>query len=383
MTRREALRGFGAFVASSPLLEAQFAKREDHRRAPSLDEIANVLEFEPVAKAKIPQAAYDYVAGSVEDEVSLRRNRKAFDWVRLLPKRMAGVAHVDLSTQILGQPMKAPLLVAPTAGHLQLHPSGEMGTHRGATAAGVTMAVSHVSSQPFADVAKAADGPLWSQLYIHRNVVGAQERVIAAEAAGAKAIVWTVDGQFRSLRERLDHNANLSEASLQRSRRGTPASRTGPYGLRYESPDETWEFLQTIRSWTSLPVLIKGLLTADDALLAIDAGADAIVVSNHGARYASNDPATIEVLPEIVDAVGGRIPILIDGGFRRGEDILKALAIGADAVQVGRPPLWGLGAFGAAGVERVLTLLQAELAAAMASCGCAKLADISRRILSV
>ena len=199
-----------------------------------------------------------------------------------------------------------------------------------------------------------------------------------------------MDAQYSSLRERLRHDRHLSTRSgssrsrrRSRRRRGSAAStrRSSVYGTFPESPEETWEFYDTLRSWTDLPLLAKGLLTAEDAELAVDHGVDAIVVSNHGARYLEYAPSTIEVLPEIVDAVAGRIPVLIDGGFRRGDDIFKALAIGADAVLVGRPPLWGLGAFGAEGVERVLRMMQAELVLAMAHTGCSRITDIDRSLV--
>lgn len=387
LTRRRALARLGAFLAGSPLLSAQFVPRREHYRFPTLDEMANVLEFEPVAKAKITQNAYDFVAGAVEEEFSLRRNRQAFDWVHLVPRVTSAGGPVNLATEIFGQKLAAPLLVCPTAGHAQLHPEGEKETHRGATAAGTTMIVSNNSSFPFDQIAEAAPGPLWSQLYVHGDVDGAQERVLRAADSGAQAICVTVDAPWGSFRERLMENRNLNPApagtpaaASRRAQRARPRpGANNPYGIRPESNNQDWSFLGTLQSWApKLPILVKGLLTAEDAKLALEYGAKGIVVSNHGARYLESVSATIEALPEIVEAVGGRLTILIDGGFRRGSDIAKALALGAHAVCVGRPPLWGLGAFGAEGVARVLEILKNELAQTMALLGCTSLADLTR-----
>jgi isopentenyl diphosphate isomerase/L-lactate dehydrogenase-like FMN-dependent dehydrogenase len=389
MTRREAIRDLGLFLAGTPLLQGQYSRRDVHPRVPSLEEMANVFEFEPLAHAKMTRLNYDYVAGGVEDEVTLRRNRKAFAWATLLPRAMRAVEHVDLSTTILGQEMSCPILVAPTGGQQGVHPEGDIEMHRGASAAGCTMGVSFVATFPLVQIALAAPGPMWAQIYVHLNPTRARERIDQATAMGCKAILWTVDAQYSSLRERLRHDANLGARSTssrddeaasrrRRGRRGLPES---PYRVNPESPDQGWDFLATLKSWTDLPILVKGLLTPEDARLAVDNGADGIVVSNHGARYLSHCPSTFEVLPEMVDAVAGRIPVLVDGGFRRGSDILKALALGADAVQVGRPPLWGLGAFGALGAQRVLEILQAELRLAMSGCGLSKISGIDRTLI--
>lgn len=384
MTRRQAIRDLAVFLAASPLLRGQLDPRPGHARVPSLDELANVFDFERVARDRMTRRNYDYVAGGVEDEFTLRRNRRAFDWATLVPRALHGVKAVDLSTEILGRPMASPILVAPTGGQSGVHPQGDVEMHRGASAAKVTMCVSHVAVFPLEKIAEAAEGPLWSQLYVHMDLGQARERVDQAVALGAEAIVWTVDAQYRSLRERLAHDANLTtppspeqQQSAARRRRRGRSRKPNPYRLYPETPDLGWSFLDTLRGWTRLPIVVKGLLTAEDAELAVENGADAIVVSNHGARYLAYAPSTIEVLPEIVAAVAGRAPVLVDGGFRRGSDILKALAIGAQGVLLGRAALWGLGAFGAAGAQRVLEILQAELKLGLAALGCAKLAELN------
>jgi isopentenyl diphosphate isomerase/L-lactate dehydrogenase-like FMN-dependent dehydrogenase len=318
----------------------------------------------------------------VDGEFTLRRNREAYDWVTLIPRAVADVSTVDLSTELLGQKLHAPILVAPTAGHLQFHPQGELETHRGATAANTTMIVSTSASQPIDKIAAAAEGPLWFQLYVRDTPEATRELVEAAQSAGCRAICVTVDTQYHSHRERILHNRHLTPAAPARTsaRRRGPERPPAPYGLRPQTPWLDWKFLDAIRAYTKIPILLKGVITPEDARLAVERGADGIVVSNHGGRYLDYDPSTIEVLPEIADAVGGRIPVLMDGGVRRGSDILKALALGAKAVLVGRAPLWGLGAFGAAGVRRVLEILQGELALAMAHTGRPNIASIDRSL---
>src|SRR6185436_18841527 len=301
-----------------------------------------------------------YIAGGVDDEWSLRRNREGFQHITLRPRMLVDVSKLDLSLELFGSRIEMPILIAPTAGHQQAHPEGEVATVKGAGAAKTIMVVSSNSSYPIDKIGAAATGPFWFQLYAEPDKDGARERVERAVAAGAKAICWTVDGAFNSHRERLLRGRLMGGvppgvAAPGRRRAAVPPS---PYKLQQLFlAGLTWPFLQDLKSWAKVPVLIKGILTAEDARLAVENGAAGIVVSNHGARYLDTAPSTIEVLPDIVDAVQGKIPILIDGGFRRGTDVLKALAIGAKAVLVGRPPLYGLGAFGQAGVQRVMEML--------------------------
>ena len=389
LSRRNALCSLAGFFAGSPLtLRSQQQAPDLRDRVPGLDEIANVLDFEPIAKLKITRSAYDYVAGSVDSEFTLRRNRQAFDWASIVPRAVGNVDTIDLSIEVLGVKMSAPIIVAPTAGHGQLHADGEKATHQGAAAAGALMSVSSNASFSIHEVAKAAKGPLWSQLYAAESPDLTRDRVERALKAGCQAICFTVDVQYSSHRERVLHDRNLSIAppgtggqTGRRTRGTTPPPM--PYRLRGQNPDNTWQRVEEIRAYTTVPLLLKGILTAEDAKLAVDRGVNGIVVSNHGGRYLDYAPSTFEVLSEIVDAVGGRIPVLMDGGVRRGSDVFKALALGAKAVQVGRAPLWGLGAFGAAGVQRVLEILQSELALAMATAGHSNIAAIQRTSISV
>jgi isopentenyl diphosphate isomerase/L-lactate dehydrogenase-like FMN-dependent dehydrogenase len=387
MTRRDATRNLSLFLAGSPLMRGQDAPWISDR-IPPLEQINNVMEFEPVARTRMLKTAYDYIAGGVDDEWTLRRNREGFQHITFRPRMLTDVSKLDLSLELFGSKIEMPILVAPTAGHQQAHPEGELATMRGACASKTIMVVSINSSYPIDKIGAAATGPFWSQLYSGPDKDGTRERVERAQAAGAKVICYTVDNQYNSHRERLLRDRLVSTgppggATSQPGRRRTVQPPV-PYGVQPTFQAQmTWAFLEELKSYTKVPVIIKGLLTAEDAKLAIQYGAAGIVVSNHGGRYLEGAPSTIEVLPEIVDAVQGRIPVLIDGGFRRGTDVLKALAIGAKAVLVGRPPLWGLGAFGQPGVSRVMEMLQTELALAMGLSGYANLASIDRKLVKI
>jgi 4-hydroxymandelate oxidase len=383
MTRRDAVRGLALFLAQSPLWSAQQADGGD--AAPSLEDMINVFDFDPVCKSKTPKAAYEYVSGGSWDEWTLRRNREAFGKITFRPRFLIEVDKLDLSFTLFGKKLPTPIFVAPTGTHAVVHPEGELATARAAGAAGALMVVSSSSSYPIEKIREAATGPLWFQLYTSADVAGTRERVLKALDAGCEAICFTVDAPYAAPRER-DVRNRLQRAGTQptaRQRRGEPAP-PRPYGLEPRlSAFLNWSFVDELRGWTKTPLLIKGILTPEDAVLAAEHGADGVVVSNHGGRYLDGDPATIDVLPGIVDAVGGKIPVLVDSGFRRGTDILKALALGAKAVLVGRAPLWGLGAFGEPGARRVIEILQKELAWAMALAGRPNIASIDRSLIRI
>ncbi len=388
LTRRDCLRSLAAWLAASPLA-AQLVPRSRHDRIPGLAELITTFEFEPIARAKMLRTAFDFLSLGVEGEFTLRRNSQAFAWVSLVPKLGVKVPSVDLSTEIFGLKVDYPIFISPTAGHQQFHPEGELETHRGATLAKTVYIVSSGSSFPIDKVAAAAQGPLWFQLYARETPEDTRERVENAQAAGCWAVAFTVDVQYHSHRERLLHDRNLevgapglpaggAAAAAGRRRQPAGAPPPMPYGLRGQNPNLTWKFFAEVRAYTKVPLLLKGILTGEDARLAVENGADGIIVSNHGGRYLDYAPSTIEVLPEIVDAVRGRIPVLLDSGVRRGTDVFKALALGAKVVCCGRVPLWGLGAFGAPGVARTLEILKAELTAAMAQTGRPNLASLDR-----
>jgi 4-hydroxymandelate oxidase len=382
VSRRKAVRGLAGFLAASPLLPGQQDPFRDHSRVPGMDELLTALDFEAVAYEKLPREVYNYTAYGTCTEFTLRRNREAFDWVDLVPNAVADVSSVNTATEVLGTKMAYPIMLAPSAGHVALHPDGEAGTHQGATAASDTpMIVSYVASLPIEKTAEAASGPFWYQLYPRQEIAENREPLDRAQTAGCQAIVVTVDQQVGYYERRL-HDRNLlppggdERLNRRRARRRGAEQEPNPYRISTGRLWYEWKLFEQLREFVKTPMLAKGVLTARDARLCIEHGLDGIVVSNHGGRALDYSPSSLEVLPEIVDAVGGKIPVLIDGGFRRGSDVLKALALGASAVSLGRVPRWGLASFGAPGVQRVLEILQAELTLAMAHTGRPTLASI-------
>jgi len=370
------LRGAGGMLAGSSLLRSQQYPFRDHSRVPAMDELSTVMEFEAVAFAKLSREAYTYTAYGSEGEFTLRRNRAAFDWVELIPKGVVDVSAVDTASEILGTPLPFPIMVAPTAGHGELHRDGELATHEGATAANTPLIVSNNASFPIDKIAAAAKGPLWFQLYPRQDLNATRELLDAALGAGSKAVVITVDQQA-SYYERQIHNRHLA-APRQGRAGGVPGN---PYRVPQTRLWYDWKYADSVRSMLKVPMIAKGILTAEDARLCMEHGFDAVYVSNHGGRSLDYDPSTLEVLPEIVDAVAGRVPVLFDSGISSGTDILKALALGAKAVCIGRGIRWGLGAYGAPGVQRVLEILQAELMIAMAQTGRPNLASLNHTMV--
>lgn len=324
----------------------------------------NVLDYEPLARERMHPAAWAYLCAGAEDEVTLRENRAAFERLRLVPRVLRGVAAPDLRTTVLGTPVEVPVLVAPMGVHGLAHPEGELATARGAGEAGTLMAVSTVSSHGLEEISASARGPLWFQLYVYRSRALAERLVRRAERAGYRAVVLTVDSPRWGRKERFLRVA----ASLPPG--ADAASIDDEVGEEDLAPAALgWEDVGWLRSISSLPLVLKGILHPEDAALATEHGAAGIVVSNHGGRQLDGAPASMEALPSVVEAVGGRAEVYLDGGVRRGTDALKALALGARAVFVGRPILWGLAVGGAEGVRRVLGLLRGELELAMALCG--------------
>jgi isopentenyl diphosphate isomerase/L-lactate dehydrogenase-like FMN-dependent dehydrogenase len=313
----------------------------------------------------------------------LRRNREAFDWVRIVPKGIADVSSIQTATELLGTKLNFPIMLAPSAGQGQLHPQGELAMYQGSTAASETpMIVSNNASFPMDKIAAAAKGPLWFQLYPRQEVEASRLIVENAQAAGARAIVVTVDQQT-AYHERQLHDRHLGPLTRRTSTRAQPDVPPNPYRIMDTRLWYDWTFVEKIRPFVKVPLLLKGIVTAEDAELCIEHGLDGVVVSNHGGRSLDYSPATLEVLPEIVDAVRGRIPVVVDSGFRRGSDIFKALAIGAKAVCLGRVPRWGLAAYGSQGVQRVLQILQQELTMTMAQAGRPTLDSIDRGAVRV
>ncbi|MBV9550365.1 MAG: alpha-hydroxy-acid oxidizing protein [Alphaproteobacteria bacterium] len=404
-SRRKALAAMAGFVAASPMA-AGLAEPDpgtslnEVRRIKGLAEMRSTFDFEPLFEGNLLSSVHQYTAHGDGSEFTLRRNRLAYDWVDILPsRRTIAASQVDLSSELLGVKMKFPILVAPSSGQNGLHPEGEVGMFRGAVAASnmvdILSSASNASVQ--AALKAAPQGSLWSQHYPDENLANEQRALEGVQTAGSKCIVITVDQQasfyerdllIRNLGGRAgaapgggDGNAAAATAAAAAAAAaaGGPAV---PGSVRYRVSDRrlwySWQYIDAVRKIARDKLLLKGILDPEDARLAIEHGADGIIVSNHGGRSMDYGPSTLEVLPEIVAAVNGRIPILFDSGIRRGADIFKALALGANAVCLGRAARWGLGAFGAAGAQRVFEILQQELVQVAAAAGCARLADINR-----
>jgi 4-hydroxymandelate oxidase len=323
-----------------------------------------VDDYEPIARQRLPPDVFGYYAGGAGDEWTLRENRTAFErWV-IRPRMLTAASPPDPSTQVLGARVDAPILVAPWAYQRLAHPDGEIATARAASRAGTIMVVSTTAHDILEDIASAGDQPTWWQLYVYTERTITVETLHRVHAAGYSAICFTVDFPVAGLRHRDTRNAFEM-----------------PFGLPHSDlvfdPNITWEDVAWIREHAPLPILVKGIMTAEDAQRAVEAGADGIVVSNHGARQLDSVAATLTVLPEIVEAVAGRLPILMDGGVRRGTDVFKALALGATAVMVARPIAWGLAAGGEDGVFDVLRILRAELENTMSLAGTHAVSDIT------
>jgi len=347
----------------------------------------NVSEFEALARERMTASAYDYYAGGAEDEITLNANRDAFRRVAIRPRVLTGTSDVSTQVEVLGSMLALPIALAPTAFNRLGHPDGEAAAARAAGAAGTLMCCSTISSAPIEAVAAAATGPLWFQLYVYRDRDVTRDLVGRAEVAGCRALVLTVDTPRLGRRERDMRGgftlppdvtiANLERYGTEEALRWAGTSSFTAYVHHLIDDALTWDAVEWLRSITTLPIVIKGVLTAEDAQLAIAHGASGLIVSNHGGRQLDGVMATIDALPEVVRAAAGRVPVLMDGGIRRGTDVFKALACGAACVCIGRAYLWGLAADGEAGVARVLEMLRTELELAMALAGCASVAAIT------
>lgn len=345
-------------------------------------------DFETEARGLLSQLAYDYFRSGADEQRTLQRNRAAFDDYELWPRTLVDVSRIDLSIDLLGHKLKTPILIAPTAYQRLAHPDGELAMAQGAAEAGALMVVSTLATTTLEQVAAAAAGPKWFQLYIHRDRGFTRSLVERAQAAGYSALVLTVDTPLLGRRLADERNrfalppglimANLAEAAPAGPEAG---SALASYCAARHDASVTWQDLEWLRGLTALPILVKGVLRGDDAARAVEHGVAGIVVSNHGGRQLDGVPATLSALPEVCAAVDGRCPVLLDGGIRWGTDVLKALGLGAAAVLIGRPPLWGLAVGGAAGVARVLEILRAELARAMALAGCPSLSAMDRDLV--
>jgi 4-hydroxymandelate oxidase len=347
-----------------------------------------VEDFEPLARAKVRADYWDYIAGGSGAERALSANRAAFARVALRPRVLVDVSRCETAITLLGHELSGPVIVAPTAYHRMSHPDGELATARGAADAGALYIPSFFSNHALEDIAEAGGpAPRWLQLYWIRDREMFGGVIDRAAAAGYTGLVLTVDAPVIGQRLRDARNgfaldpdtvpANLTAAPDLLLARTEGRSVLADQVQAFDA-SITWNDLEWLRARSPLPLVLKGIVTAEDTVLALEHGVEAIVVSNHGGRQLDNPIGTLDVLPEVVDAAAGRCPVLFDGGVRTGHDVVAALALGADAVLVGRPVLWGLAVDGAAGVTRVLTMLRAELAHVMALIGRPTIASIDR-----
>ena len=373
MNRRQAVGLFAGFLAGSPLWA-----QEDNVLGP-----VNVHEFEEAAKRRLHKLAYDFIAGGVEDELTLRANRQAFERYFLVPRVMTDVSTVDTSLDLFGVTMETPIIIAPTGGKNLVFPDAEL------TVAKAALHAKAVCTSGGGGPEKLiADGqPLvwWSNTIGQNDREAAQSYARRMEDNGARAITITVDNQYQSNRDRNNRNrfdyGYMREGVPGDADTRKPINPALPAMWQPHTPNLTWKYLDWLRGATKVPLIVKGILAPEDARLAVENGADSVIVSNHGGRQLDGAIASLDALPDVVDAVGGKIPVMMDGGIRRGSDILKALALGARAVLVGRAPLWGLGAFGQAGVERVMWMLGAELKLSLALAGQPSLRTINRSLV--
>jgi len=383
-------RRFLEFVAASPCA-ASFASeawaQADTALIASPAEALNVFDFEEVAHRKVQAGHWAYMSSGVDGDVTLRANREGFSHLELRPRRLRDATKVDMRVELFGTVYDSPIFTCPTGGEKSFHPDGELGVSRAAKAKGTLQILSTSSSTGVEDVNAALGRPCWYQLYAPPSWEACERILERVSKAGCKVVLLTVDNTTGRnsetyLRMR-PKDLRQCAACHKGDNPGAAVSERKMYdgidmSAGTQNPAMDWVFLDRLRKAWKGQLLIKGIDTAEDAKLALDHGLDGILVSNHGGRSTETGRATIEALPEVVGAVNGRIPVLLDGGVRRGTDVFKALALGAKAVGIGRPMLWGLGAFGQAGVERVLTILQAELKLTMGNCGTQKLADITR-----
>jgi isopentenyl diphosphate isomerase/L-lactate dehydrogenase-like FMN-dependent dehydrogenase len=392
-------RRFMQFLAGSPLAAAggsalaqtllpksrlpdplMWAPLEAERLIKTPKEAVNVFDFEPVMRQNVPPAHFGYMASGIDDEVTLRANREGFLKFQLRPRRLVDVSKVDMSTEILGTRVSTPIIVAPVGGQKSFHAEGEIATARGAKAGNHLMILSTATTSSVEDVTAARGAPVWYQLYATNKWEVAKAMLTRAERAGCPVVAVTVDrsgGRNQETLFRLQrtdtrecagcHDRSSLQANMKRRSMYEGLDLTGL--THTQSSSMTWDFLKRLRDTTKMKIVLKGILAHEDASLAVKHGMDGIIVSNHGARSEDSGRSTIDALPEILEAVGGRMPVLVDSGFRRGTDIAKALAMGAQGVCVGRPYIWGLGAFGQPGVERALELLRIELHAIMQQVG--------------
>lgn len=383
ITRRRALLSAGSMLVGTAL---GLPKATIAQRASLPTTAVSLGDFELLARERLTAMAWEYISGGAGDELTLRWNRDAYDRIKLKPRVLVDVSKLDTRVNLFGRELPFPILLAPAAYQKLVHADGELATAKGAGSA--TMVVSTMASVSIEDIASATEQPPWFQLYVQPDRGFTKALVQRAEVAGCQALVVTVDTPIPGLRNREERIKFALPPGIERPNLkglNTAGSSHLPkeneiYNALFDAR-LTWKDVEWLRSLTRLPVLLKGVLNPDDADLAAKSGASGVIVSNHGSRNIDTLPATIEALPEVVAKVAGRIPVLVDGGIRRGTDVLKALALGAKAVLIGRPYLYGLGVAGADGVNRVVSILRREFEMAMALTGRTSISELNDSVL--
>ena len=384
-------RAFLRFLSGSPYVASFAGIRGLAQQVPEIiatpKEALNVMDFEEAARRNVLAGHWAHMVSGVDDDATIRANREGYKHVQLRPRRLRDATKVDMHTELFGTVYDSPIFTCPTGGEKNLHPDGELAVARATRSRGTMQMLSNSTSTGVEEVNAAHGRSVWFQLYAPSSWQACEKIVRRVEAAGCPVIALTVDSTTgrnsetylrtrpKDRRQCLACHDSMEPPSIKERRMYDGIDMTGVTTL---NPAITWEFVDRLRKATSLKLLIKGIDTREDARLCIEHGIDGILVSNHGGRSTETGRATIEALPEVVNEVGKRIPVFVDGGVRRGTDVFKALALGAKAVGIGRPFLWGLGAFGQAGVERVLEILQGELKLVMGNCGAQSVAAIDR-----
>jgi isopentenyl diphosphate isomerase/L-lactate dehydrogenase-like FMN-dependent dehydrogenase len=382
-----ARRRFLKFLAASPLAASfPLLHSEDPFLLGSPKEALDVLEFEAVARKNLPPAHFGYMATGVDDDATLRANREGFHKYQLRPRRMMDVSHADLSVDVLGTKWDTPLFICPCGSQKAFHPEGEMATAAAANTRKTVQVLSTMTTTPIEDVVRANGKPIWYQLYLTSSWAVTEKLVARAEAAGCPVLAVTVDLTVGRNTETLERSKRVDTRQCTSCHPGGPQRSFARYsmfkgietaGITTYNSRMSWDMIARLKKITKMKIVLKGIETREDARMSRENGTDAVIVSNHGGRAEESGRGTIECLPEVIDGAGS-MPVLIDGGFRRGTDIYKALALGAKGVGIGRPYLWALAAFGQPGVERVLDILRGELELTMKQLGRRSIAEIDR-----
>jgi 4-hydroxymandelate oxidase len=389
-------RRFLKFLAASPLAAFPAAAWEpppsDYIPLGGPKDAFSVMDFEEAARRALPAAHFGYMASGVDDDLTLKANREGFQHIELRTRRLIDVSKVDTRVDLFGTTWDFPIFICPTGAQRMFHADAELATARAAKAKNALQILSTVTSVGYEDIAKARGGPVWYQLYAPAKWEQAEHIIKRVEASGCPALALTVDLLGGRNTETYNRARRADKRDCNDCHDGAPGSNLSARpmfkdldmtGFQMNSPTMTWDFVDRVKKTTKMKFLLKGLESREDAKLAVEHGVDGIIVSNHGGRSMETLKPTIESLPEVIEAVNGRIPVLVDGGFRRGSDVIKALALGAKAVGIGRPYLWALSSFGQPGVERVLDIMRGELQLAMRQCGKISLAQIDKTTIAM